>query len=141
MVRRLWTVCWSGPVGCSSGLGCCRPGMVVYFVLAMCLFSGQGYEEVVRLLTEGLRGWRGEWTVPSTAAIWKARLRLGVEPLKELFAQVCQAGGDDLAAAPREYAAGQLPQYMVPGWGPVGLVLQRRFVTVSWLCVQCGGCC
>lgn len=67
--------------------------MVVYFVLAMCLFSGQGYEEVVRLLTEGLRdrrGWRGEWTVPSTAAIWKARLRLGVEPLKELFTQVCQ---------------------------------------------------
>ena len=29
--------------------------LVVYFVLAMCLFSGQGYEEVARLLTEGLR--------------------------------------------------------------------------------------
>lgn len=28
--------------------------VVVYFVLAMCLFSGQGYEEVARLLTEGL---------------------------------------------------------------------------------------
>jgi Insertion element 4 transposase N-terminal/Transposase DDE domain len=67
--------------------------LVVYFVLAMCLFSGQGYEEVARLLTEGLKGrrrWRGEWTVPSTAAIWKARSRLGVEPLRELFAEVCQ---------------------------------------------------
>jgi hypothetical protein len=67
--------------------------VVVYFVLAMCLFSGQGYEEVARLLTEGLRGlrrWRGEWTVPSTAAIWKARARLGVEPVKELFATVCK---------------------------------------------------
>jgi len=66
--------------------------LVVYFVLAMCLFSGQGYEEVARLLTEGLRGrrrWRSEWTVPSTAAIWKARSRLGVEPVKELFATVC----------------------------------------------------
>src|SRR4051812_9083208 len=45
--------------------------VVVYFVLAMCLFSGQGYEEVARLLTEGLRErrrWRGAWTVPSTAA-------------------------------------------------------------------------
>ena len=67
--------------------------VVVYFVLAMCLFSGQGYEEVARLLAEGLRErrrWRGAWTVPSTAAIWKARSRLGVEPVKELFATVCR---------------------------------------------------
>lgn len=66
---------------------------VVYFVLAMCLFSSQGYEEVARLLTEGLqrqRGWRDSWRVPSTAAIWKARSRLGVEPVKELFATVCR---------------------------------------------------
>jgi Insertion element 4 transposase N-terminal len=41
--------------------------LVVYFVLAMCLFCGQGYEEVARLLTEGLRDrrWRTGWTVPS----------------------------------------------------------------------------
>jgi hypothetical protein len=67
--------------------------MVVYFVLAMCLFSGQGYEEVARLLTEGLREgrrWRTGWTVPSTAAIWKARSRLGVKPVKELFTTVCR---------------------------------------------------
>jgi hypothetical protein len=67
--------------------------VVVYFVLAMCLFSGQGYEEVARLLTEGLRErrrWRTRWTVPSTAAIWKARSRLGVEPVRELFAAVCR---------------------------------------------------
>jgi hypothetical protein len=67
--------------------------VVVYFVLAMCLFSGQGYEEVARLLTAGLherRRWRGGWTVPSTAAIWKARARLGVEPVRELFAAACR---------------------------------------------------
>jgi hypothetical protein len=61
--------------------------LVVYFVLAMCLFSGQGYEEVARLLTHGLqraRRWRTSWAVPSTAAIWKARSRLGVAPLREL---------------------------------------------------------
>jgi hypothetical protein len=66
--------------------------VVVYFVLAMCLFSGQGYEEVARLLTDGLRGqrrWRDGWKVPSTAAICKARSRLGVEPMKHLFAAVC----------------------------------------------------
>jgi hypothetical protein len=82
--------------------------LVVYFVLAMCLFSGQGYEEVARLLTEGLRGrrrWRSEWTVPSTAAIWKARSRLGVEPVKELFATVCSpvAGRETCGAFYRDW--------------------------------------
>src|ERR1043166_2019504 len=44
--------------------------VVVYYVLAMCLFFGQGYEEVARLLTEGLayaRRWQGTWRVPTTA--------------------------------------------------------------------------
>ena len=65
----------------------------MYFVLAMCLFSGQGYEEVARLLTEGLawaRRWQGCWQVPTTAAISRARARLGPEPLRALFAQVCR---------------------------------------------------
>ncbi|MEV0532856.1 transposase domain-containing protein, partial [Kitasatospora sp. NPDC050463] len=67
------------------------PRVVVYFVLAMCLFSGQGYEEVARLLTEGLawaRRWSGSWQVPTTAAISRARVKLGPEPLKALFEQV-----------------------------------------------------
>jgi len=67
--------------------------VVVYYVLAMCLFFGQGYEEVARLLTEGLgwaRGWRGSWQVPTTAAITRARVRLGPEPIKALFAAVCR---------------------------------------------------
>lgn len=65
--------------------------VVVYFVLAMCLFSREGYEEVTRLLTQGLawaRRWRGDWQVPTTAALSKARARLGPEPLKALFARV-----------------------------------------------------
>ena len=62
--------------------------VTVYYVLAMCLFAGQGYEEVMRLLVGGLEWlgrWRRAWTVPSTAAIAKARARLGPEPLQELF--------------------------------------------------------
>jgi len=62
--------------------------VVVYYVLAMCLFSGQGYEEVMRLLVGGLEWlgrWRRAWAVPSTAAIAKARTRLGPEPLQALF--------------------------------------------------------
>ena len=53
----------------------------------------QGYEEVARLLTDGLayaRRWQGPWQVPTTAAITRARARLGPEPLRALFAAVCQ---------------------------------------------------
>ncbi|MET9149650.1 IS4 family transposase [Streptomyces sp. NPDC004042] len=64
--------------------------VVVYFVLAMCLFFGQGYEEVARLLGEGLGDGRRSWRVPTTAAIGRARRRLGVEPLRALFARVCR---------------------------------------------------
>jgi hypothetical protein len=65
--------------------------VVVYLVLALALFSGQAYEEVARLLTEGLvwaRRWRGGWQVPTTKAITRARERLGSEPLQRLFAEV-----------------------------------------------------
>ncbi|MEC4021141.1 IS4 family transposase, partial [Streptomyces sp. H27-D2] len=67
--------------------------VVVYFVLAMCLFSGQGYEEVGRLLTQGLereRRWSRTWRVPTSGAIGRARLRLGAEPMRALFARVCR---------------------------------------------------
>jgi hypothetical protein len=62
--------------------------VVVYYVLAMCLFSQVGYEEVARLLAEGLawaRRWRTSWQVPTTGAIARARARLGAEPLRALF--------------------------------------------------------
>lgn len=65
--------------------------VVVYYVLALCLFFGESYEEVMRKLTHGLRSvgsWRKEWTIPTTGAISKARIRLGEEPLKLLFERV-----------------------------------------------------
>ncbi len=67
--------------------------LVVYYVLAMALFSSAGYEEVMRNLVEGLAwesGWRQRWSVPSKSAIFQARARLGVEPLAELFARCCR---------------------------------------------------
>jgi hypothetical protein len=66
--------------------------LVVYYVLAMALFSSASYEEVMRNLVEGLSwesGWRSRWRVPTKSAIFQARARLGVEPLRELFERRC----------------------------------------------------
>ena len=65
--------------------------VVVYYVLALALFYGEAYEEVMRRLVGGLRGlenWSKEWKIPTSSAISQARSRLGEEPLKELFRRV-----------------------------------------------------
>jgi hypothetical protein len=79
--------------------------LMVYYALALALFSQQGYEEVMRLLTQGLSwlsGWTAQWDVPSVPAISKARARLGEAPLALLFARV--AG--PVAVAETEAGAG-----------------------------------
>ncbi len=46
----------------------------------------------MRNLVEGLSwatGWRQNWTVPTKAAIFRARTRVGFEPLQELFHRAC----------------------------------------------------
>jgi hypothetical protein len=62
--------------------------VTTYYVLAMALFSQASYEEVMRFLVDGLAwqsGWRQEWRVPTKAAIFQARKRLGPLPLQALF--------------------------------------------------------
>ncbi|MCA1701376.1 MAG: IS4 family transposase, partial [Actinobacteria bacterium] len=77
--------------------------VVVYYVLAMALFSESSYEEVMRQLVEGLAwasGWERAWAVPDKAAIFRARQRLGAEPLELLFGAVASplAGGSTRGA-------------------------------------------
>lgn len=65
--------------------------VVLYYVLALCLFFGDAYEEVMRLLVTGLQftgAWQKEWHVPTTGAITQARQRLGAAPLQLLFERV-----------------------------------------------------
>jgi hypothetical protein len=65
--------------------------VVVYYVLALKLFFGEAYEEVMRQLANGLRflgNWRHDWTVPSASALSQARTRLGEAPLKLLFERI-----------------------------------------------------
>jgi hypothetical protein len=62
--------------------------VVVYYVLGLALFSQCSYEEVMRMLVEGLswsEGWASVWNVPTKAALFKARARLGPEPLEALY--------------------------------------------------------
>lgn len=65
--------------------------VVVYYVLALCLFFDDGYEEVMRRLVGGLQfmsSWSTQWNVPTTGALSQARQRLGAEPLRLLFERV-----------------------------------------------------
>lgn len=65
--------------------------VVVYYVLALNLFFGEAYEEVMRQLVNGLRflgNWRDHWKIPTTSAISQARTRLGEAPLKLLFERI-----------------------------------------------------
>ena len=62
--------------------------VVVYYVLGLALFSTSSYEEVMRMLVAGLAwasGWSQQWSVPTKAALFQARKRLGSEPLRALF--------------------------------------------------------
>jgi Insertion element 4 transposase N-terminal/Transposase DDE domain len=74
--------------------------VVVYYVMALSLFFGDAYEEVMRKLVGGLqwlRGWDSDWQVPTASALCQARQRLGEEPMRVLFERVAQpmlpAGG------------------------------------------------
>jgi hypothetical protein len=67
--------------------------VVVYYVLALCLFCEDAYEEVMRKLVNGLRflgNWGDGWRVPTTSAISQARTRLGDTPMAVLFDRVAR---------------------------------------------------
>lgn len=65
--------------------------VVTYFVMALALFYGDGYEEVMRKLADGLDyvgTWRREWEMPTAGGLCHARQRLGPEVLRELYKRV-----------------------------------------------------
>ena len=62
--------------------------LVVYYVIALGLFFGDAYEEVMRKMVGGLRfvqAWERPWKIPTPSALCQARKRLGEAPLRELF--------------------------------------------------------
>src|SRR4051812_26421684 len=85
--------------------------LVVYYVMALVLFAQASYGEVLRCLLEGVR-WlhlKGESTaLAGKSAITKARIRLGIAPLKELYERVARPAG-------RARAAGRVVSRPAPG--------------------------
>lgn len=64
--------------------------LMVRYVLALALFPSDGYDEVMRqvkLADDWLADGRGTVKIPATTAITSARDRLGIEPVKLLFAR------------------------------------------------------
>jgi hypothetical protein len=64
---------------------------MVYFVMAMALFYGDSYEEVMRKLADGLDymgTWRKDWETPSPGGLCHARQRLGAKVVRELYERV-----------------------------------------------------
>ncbi|MGV4985795.1 IS4 family transposase [Streptomyces sp. NRAIS4] len=61
--------------------------LVVYFVLALCLFARESYEEVLRVLTSGIPGSRALARV-NRSSLCRARVRIGEDVLETVFRQV-----------------------------------------------------
>lgn len=60
--------------------------MMDYYVMGLAMFSSGSYEEVIALCWPGwITGRFKEWTMPTKAAIFKARTRLGSAVMIDLF--------------------------------------------------------
>ena len=69
------------------------PHVMVYFAMALALFSDQDYEEVITRLSEPLARWGcWEWEAPTTGGLTQARQRLGLQVMETIF--------DHIAAEP-----------------------------------------
>ena len=73
--------------------------VLVYFVMAMVLYSNVAYEEVLRLVIEGLRQLLGEdglaKATVSKGAISQAREQVGVAPLRQLYREQVHPHGPE----------------------------------------------
>jgi hypothetical protein len=65
--------------------------VMMYFVVAMALFSDADYEAVMAKLAGPLRLWKSwdpSWRLPTSGGIAQARQKLGFEPVKTLFERI-----------------------------------------------------
>ena len=75
--------CWRRPGAVQRRVRDLPARVVVYLLLAGCLFAELGYRQVWDRLAAGLDGL--EVAAPTASALTQARRRLGPAPLRELF--------------------------------------------------------
>ncbi|MGA5504959.1 transposase domain-containing protein [Streptomyces umbrinus] len=80
----------------------------IYFVLALCLFSGSSYGSVIAKVVAGRRDLLGAagWRLPSSTALTKLRRRLGEAPFELLFRRL--SGSSVSRSAPWSHVFGLL---------------------------------
>lgn len=88
------------------------PLVTMYFTLGLCLFCGTSYAGVFEQVTAGLKV-----LAPATAALSKARARLGEAPVKALFEMVCSA------LTPRAEAWSHVCGLLAVVWDGTGITL------------------
>jgi hypothetical protein len=79
--------------------GSLPPHVMVYFAMAMALFAEDDYEGVLAHLSETLARWgcwEDRWSPATSGGIAQARVRLGFEPVKEVFERVAVPVADAL---------------------------------------------
>ncbi|MEW9556237.1 transposase domain-containing protein [Nonomuraea sp. NPDC050783] len=65
--------------------------VVIYLLIALCLYPDDDYEEVAEKLTGMLALVPGaRWQAPTRGAVTQARQRLGTGPVKEVFQQIAR---------------------------------------------------
>lgn len=93
--------------------------VMAYFAIGLALHSEGSYEDVLSQVTDGLSWgsrWAQEYSLPSKSAIFQARVRLGSEPVRDLFERVAKPLATE--ATPGSWLAG------------------RRLVAVDGLCLD-----
>lgn len=88
------------------------PRVALYFTLGLCLFSGVSYAGVFGQVTAGLGV-----LAPATAALARARERLGEAPVRALFEALCPA------LAPRAEAWSHVCGLLAVAWDGTGIAL------------------
>jgi hypothetical protein len=77
--------------------------VLVYFVMAMVLYANVAYEEVLRLVVEGLRELLGDagplQATVTKGAISQARERVGAAPLRQLYQEQVRPHGPETMAS------------------------------------------
>ncbi|WP_182884445.1 transposase domain-containing protein [Microbispora sp. H10885] len=73
--------------------------VVVYLLMALCLFADDDYEEVAQKLTGLLAAMPGsQWEPPTRGAVTQARQRLGAEVVREVFGRVARPAATRVTA-------------------------------------------